>query len=497
MLTLTKHNNYPMKTIKQFFFIIVLGFSSIIVNAQCPTVTNLAITYGANGSATVTPTVLGPINPTQTAYNWSIYGGGQSSTINQNILNYSFSMNTSYSVCLTVSDSSTSCPPSTLCALATVTNVNTSSSCHAAFTSYTDSNCVTHFVNSSTGNNLTYQWYNMSNNFNLFSSTTNTNYSFTNGTYLIALYAYSNGAFCDSITQVVTVNCAGGSTNTACQASFSSYTDSNCVTHFINTSTGNNISSSWTVNNICYPPSSSSLNLSLANGTYPVMLQIYSNGQLCDTLTQNVVINCNSGGTVTPTGCQANSQFYIFADSLNTGNYFAYNLSSGSGSLSYLWNFGDGTSSTQQYPFHQYAVPGQYVVCLTTTATYSTALGGNTTCTDTYCDSSSVHRIAAGFLMHQINVIAQSVTSVNSSDALIGLIAYPNPIADELTIEATTKNNTKLNYILIDALGRIILTGNIENSKVSIHTNTIAKGFYSLNVTDEKGQVLKAIKLVK
>ena len=162
-----------------------------------------------------------------------------------------------------------------------------------------------------------------------------------------------------------------------------------------------------------------------------------------------------------------------------------------------MWNFGDGTSSTQQYPFHQYAVPGQYVVCLTTTATYSTALGGNTTCTDTYCDSSSVHRIAAGFLMHQINVIAQSVTSVNSSDALIGLIAYPNPIADELTIEATTKNNTKLNYILIDALGRIILTGNIENSKVSIHTNTIAKGFYSLNVTDEKGQVLKAIKLVK
>ena len=70
----------------------------------------------------------------------------------------------------------------------------------------------------------------------------------------------------------------------------------------------------------------------------------------------------------------------IFADSTNAGNYFAYNLSWTSGATSYLWDFGDGTTSTQQYPFHQYAIPGQYIVCLTVTGTYGAALGGLTTC---------------------------------------------------------------------------------------------------------------------
>jgi PKD repeat protein len=182
----------------------------------------------------------------------------------------------------------------------------------------------------------------------------------------------------------------------------------------------------------------------------------------------------------------------VFADSTNTGNYFAYNLSSGTGNVSYLWNFGDGTSSTQQYPFHQYAVPGQYVICLTVTAT-----SGTTTCTDMSCDSSSVQRMAAGFLMSQVNVIPQATTGIKQAEVLTGLNAYPNPMADELTIEATTKDNSKLNYVLIDALGRVVLTGTIENSKAIINTSSLEKGFYSLSITNEKGSSLKAVKLVK
>ena len=235
----------------------------------------------------------------------------------------------------------------------------------------------------------------------------------------------------------------------------------------------NLIQHQWYINGQFY--NTSDVVLSLANGNYPAYLFNYSNGAQCDSSFQNVYINCTNGGTTTPTGCHVNSSFYIFPDSLNTGNYFAYNFSSGTGSLSYLWNFGDGTSSTQQYPFHQYAVPGQYIICLTVTGTDSSA-----TCSDTYCDSSSVHRIAAGFQMSQINVKPMSVTGIKQVENVIGLKAFPNPIADELTIEATTSNDQKLNYILVDALGRAILTGNLNDAKVTINTSNLEKGFYSL-----------------
>jgi hypothetical protein len=105
--------------------------------------------------------------------------------------------------------------------------------------------------------------------------------------------------------------------------------------------------------------------------------------------------------------------------------------------------------------------------------------------------------MAAGFLMSQVNVIPQATTGIKQTEVLTGLKAYPNPMADELMIEATTKDNSKLNYILIDALGRTVLTGTIENSKATMNTSALEKGFYSLSVTDEKGSSLKAIKLVK
>ncbi|MDH7516513.1 MAG: PKD domain-containing protein, partial [Bacteroidota bacterium] len=51
----------------------------------------------------------------------------------------------------------------------------------------------------------------------------------------------------------------------------------------------------------------------------------------------------------------------------------------------YQWSFGDGTGSSERYPWHHYASYGKYYVCLTVT---DTTAGG--TCVDTWCDSVSV-----------------------------------------------------------------------------------------------------------
>lgn len=55
------------------------------------------------------------------------------------------------------------------------------------------------------------------------------------------------------------------------------------------------------------------------------------------------------------------------------------NTSTGNGVLTYLWNFGDGSTSTAQNPVHTYTAAGTYVVTLTVTNT----LSNGTTCTQT------------------------------------------------------------------------------------------------------------------
>ncbi len=74
---------------------------------------------------------------------------------------------------------------------------------------------------------------------------------------------------------------------------------------------------------------------------------------------------------------------------------------------------------------------------------------------------------------------------------------FPNPIENELIIHTSTLVENNMAYILRDALGRVVLLGTIENAKTTINTSNLEKGFYSLNVTNEKGSVLKTIKLVK
>ena len=59
---------------------------------------------------------------------------------------------------------------------------------------------------------------------------------------------------------------------------------------------------------------------------------------------------------------------HFFHHSYTTGNVAfggAFNLPG----TTYAWDFGDGSTSTQHHPLHQYATPGAYYVCLTVTRT--------------------------------------------------------------------------------------------------------------------------------
>jgi hypothetical protein len=469
-------------TITQKLLGLALGAFSMSAGAQCPSITSMSVTLGVNGTATVTPVLSSPTS-TLAMYYWSVTPSAtQTSGMFQSNGTFQFPTNGNYTLTVNVNDSINGCQTTSSTGL-TISNMSPAS-CNAAFTAYTDSSCVTHFMNGSTGSNLTFNWSINGSTFTSYNPT----HSLPNGTYPITLRVFSGGFFCDSTYQTVTIACAGGTTTpVGCHASFTSYTDSNCITHFINTSTGSSYGL-FTINGTTYTTTPNP-SVALPNGTYYASLRTYNSG-LCDSTSQVVTVACNTGST-TPT-CQVNAGFQIFADSVNAGNYYAYNTSNGNGGLSYFWDFGDGSTSTQQYPSHQYATPGQYIICITVTNTV-----GALSCSDVHCDSSSVQRMASGFLMSHLTVIPNSVTGIKQTEMVKAFKAFPNPIADELTIEVSATDNSKLSYILIDAIGRTVATGELNNAKATVRTADLAKGFYSLSVTNEKGNALKTIKLVK
>ncbi len=132
---------------------------------------------------------------------------------------------------------------------------------------------------------------------------------------------------------------------------------------------------------------------------------------------------------ITNPNCQANFQIL---PSSTQGSYFGYNISTGN-NLTYLWNFGDGDTSSLPYPVHNYAVPGEYEVCL---YAYNTAMQ----CHSSYCDKSFYVFKTEDGLMDRLEILATSVNEVEP----VGIDIYPNPVADILNCKTPTKDITQI-----------------------------------------------------
>jgi PKD repeat protein len=317
-------------------------------------------------------------------------------------------------------------------------------------------------------------------------------HTFTNvpaGTYTVCANYVPTNTACPAYNTCTFVTIASSS---VCSSAFSVASATLCnEKQFTNTSTGTIAYYHWDFGD------GTTLNVVNNNpfvhqypnttGTYQVLLSAYSTSispTPCNSYTQTVIVSCS--------GCAVSSSITIFADTANAGNYFCYNQSTGTGTLSYFWDFGDGTSSTQQYPFHQYAAPGNYPVCLTTTST-----SGTVTCSDTDCDSSSVQKMAAGFLMSSLNVVPQMVTGIKNIQASISLNIYPNPVGDVLNIELGNANETAYTLTLVDAIGREVIKKGVQGNNISLNTSDLEKGYYSLVLLNNKGEIVTTIKLVK
>ena len=252
---------------------------------------------------------------------------------------------------------------------------------------------------------------------------------------------------------------------------------------FSNTSTGGYTLSDW---NFGDGTTSSVINPNhtfAVNGTFIVVLAIADSSVSCikyymDTITVTTATNilpCNAG-------------FVVYPDTANT-NITIYNSSTGN-TLTYFWDFGDGSTSTLQNPSHTYLGAGPYQLCVT--------IDDGNGCIDTFCDSVSVTGVAFKGGGFTINVISTPIiTNINSRNSSIGFSILPNPNNGTFTIYKMGGLNKEVKIKIFDISSRLIAEKKlpVNKEKIEINIQEYRKGIYFVQlITDNKTSIKRIIK---
>jgi PKD repeat protein len=349
----------------------LLSFS-YISNAQCDA--NFTYTHVDCDSIWFVPASTGP----QYTYYWN-FGDGQSSTDSHPT--YVYSADGSYAVILVLSDTVAGCTD----VLTVPVDVNCGASCTLPIAwAYTvdAGNCNTQFVSTVMSGTapFTYFW-----DFGDGSTSTQAtpNHQYGNNAWYWACLTVTDANGCDTtVCDSVSVQCAP----TSCDAQFT-YSYASCDSiWFVPVSQGSQYVYNWdfgdgTFSNSMYPSHQYS-----ADGTYAVVLQLIDSVSGCnDLFTFPVTIDCG-------TSCTVDGAFAYSVDSITCDVQFISTAFGGTAPYTYFWDFGDGNSSTDSHPLHQFQTQNWFsYTCLTITD----ANGCDTVicdsivpnCTPTSCDA--------------------------------------------------------------------------------------------------------------
>lgn len=138
-------------------------------------------------------------------------------------------------------------------------------------------------------------------------------------------------------------------------------------------------------------------------------------------------------------------------------------VNSSTNAMDYFWNFGDGTSSSEENPTHDYPYDGMYTVTL-----IASACGLNDTVSETFW-----------------------VATLGIESAEYSIRIFPNPVKNILTI--TTESEIS-GVTIYDASGRIVLAKNIircQNAEVDL--SSLEDGIYFVRVETQTGIALQKI----
>lgn len=134
----------------------------------------------------------------------------------------------------------------------------------------------------------------------------------------------------------------------------------------------------------------------------------------------------------------------------------------------YLWDFGDGTTSIESNPSHTYVTTGSFTVTLLTSK----------------CgvEDSKTEIINIGTLGAQTHENDKKYLNI-----------YPNPAKNSINLQVDLKL-IGCNYVVNDTGGKTVLTGIINSENTIIELGNLSKGIYLINVGENLKQTFKVIK---
>jgi len=202
----------------------------------------------------------------------------------------------------------------------------------------------------------------------------------------------------------------------------------------------------------------------------------------CLTVTTSAGTTCTSCQTVTiqnGNGCSSN--FAIYPDSITPHTYYAYNLASGVAPLTYIWSWGDGTSSNTAYPSHTYAQSGLYTICLTITDA--------TGCSSNTCYQWQLLRLSGSSIPVTINVVPGSV-GLNEQDIFSGMTVFPNPASDLISTSFNLAKEASINVSVVNLAGQKVYSlpstvYGIGMHEIKMDVTGLAKGIYMIQIQGE------------
>jgi PKD repeat protein len=155
-------------------------------------------------------------------------------------------------------------------------------------------------------------------------------------------------------------------------------------------------------------------------------------------------------------------------DSLGILSRYFYDLSHHE-PANWLWTFGDGATSTERNPLHEYGSPGHYQVCLTVSNPFGS---------DTYCRALNLG-------------ISKTEYPAEKNQVEVS----PNPFRNRLLVTLNADLPTTI-FRLYDQMGRLVREDYLSVGVTELESEHLRTGLYFWEVRSA-GEPVKAGKLVK